>query len=108
MWKRFWKFPNPKSLKNVEPTPQGAGDETQHTPLRKRILQELTALQKLEQLYPQNNRESLEQFLSKFEWNDSTINIEARKAIEKLLFEFLDTFSRQRFDIGINIDFKVK
>ena len=41
----YW-FPNP-----LEP-----GDETQHTPIQKRTLQELNTLEKLEQLNPQDNR----------------------------------------------------
>ena len=40
------------------PTPQEPGDETQHTPIEKRTLQELVVLQKLEHLNPQDNQES--------------------------------------------------
>ena len=38
------------------PTSQEPGDETQHTRMQKRILQELIALEKLEQLNPQDNQ----------------------------------------------------
>ena len=41
------------------PTPQEPGDEAQHTPKQIRIIQELIALQKLEQLNPQDNQEYL-------------------------------------------------
>ena len=46
-------------------TPQETGDETQHTPIQKGILQKLVALKKLEQFNPKDNQESREQFLSK-------------------------------------------
>ena len=89
-------------------TPQEPGDEAQHTPIQKPILQELIALPKLEQLNPQDNQESRQQFLPNFNWTDSTLDTEARKAIEELLGEFHDIFARQRFHIGINNNFKVK
>ena len=51
----------PKSEESNEtywfPTPQERDDETQHTKTQKRILHEMIALQKLEQLCPQDNQE---------------------------------------------------
>ena len=50
----------PKSEKSIETywftTPQKPGNETQHTPIQKCILQELIALQKLEQLNSKNDQ----------------------------------------------------
>ena len=71
-------------------------------------MEELIALQKLEQLDPQYSQESREQIFFNFDWTDSKLEAEARKTVEDLLVEFHDTFARQRFDIGINFDFKVK
>ena len=48
-------------------TLQEAGDETQHAQIQKRTLQEMTNLQQLEQLNPQNNQKSREHFLSNFD-----------------------------------------
>ena len=63
-------------------TPQKPGDKTQHTPRQKSKLQELIALQKLEQLNPQDNEESRKQLLSKFDWTDPTSDTAPREAIE--------------------------
>ena len=102
----------PKSQESNETfwflTPQEPGDEIQRTPTQKRILQELTTLQKLEQLSHQDKQKSREHFLSNFDWTDSTLNTEERKAFEELPFEFHDIFARHRFEIGINNDLKVK
>ena len=40
------------------------GDETQHTPMQKRILQELIALRKLQKFHLQENQTSCDQLLS--------------------------------------------
>ena len=68
----------------------------------------MIALQKPEQLNPQDNQESSKQFLSKSDWTDSTFDTEARKVIGELLVEFLDIVATHRFDKGIKNDFKVK
>ena len=102
----------PKSEETNEtfwfPTPQEPGYEAHHTAIQKRRLQELKALQNLEQLNPQDNQESRKQFLSNFHWTGSKLDMAARKAIEELLVEFHDIFVRHRFNIGINNDFKIK
>ena len=82
--------------------PQEPADETQHTPIQKRIFQELIASQKLEQLNPQDNQDSRKQFLSKFPWADPTLDTKTRKALEELFVEF-----HNKFDKGINNDFRV-
>ena len=80
----------------------------QHKPIKIHILQEVRALQQLEQLNPQDNQESRKQFLSYFHCSDSTLYMEARKAIKDLLVEFHEIFTKQRFVMSINNDFKVK
>ena len=65
-------------------------------------------MEHLEKLNPLENAESRSQFLSNFDWADSTLQPGAKQAIEDLLVEFHDTFARHRFDIGINTEFKVQ
>ena len=90
------------------PTPQNPGNEKAHTPIQTRILNELRKLEQLEKLYPLENTNSRNQFLSNFDWTDSTLQPEAKQAVENLLVEFHDFFARHRFDIGINTEFKVQ
>ena len=90
------------------PTPQNPGNEKEHTPIQTRILNELQELEQLEKLYPLEDTNSRDQFLSNFDWTDSTLQPDAKKAVENLLVEIHDIFARHRFDIGINTEFKVK
>ena len=55
------------------PTPQNPGNEREHTPIQTLILNELRELQQLEQLNPLDDTESRDQFLSNFDWTDSTL-----------------------------------
>ena len=57
---------------------------------------------------PLENTESRNQFLSNFDWTNSTLQPNAIQAVENLLVEFHDIFARHRFDIGINTEFKVQ
>ena len=90
------------------PTPQNQGKEKEHTPVQTRILNELRELEQLEQLNPLEDTSSRKQFVANFDCTDSTLQPDARKAVENLLVEFHDIFSRHRFDIGINTEFKVQ
>ena len=49
------------------PTPQNPGNEQEHTPIQKRILNELRELEQLEKLNPLENIDSRNQFLSNFD-----------------------------------------
>ena len=89
-------------------TPQNPGNEREHTPIQTRILNEIRELEQLEQLNPLKNTDSRDQFLSKLDWTDSTLQLEAKQAVEDILVEFHDIFARHRFDIGINTEFKVQ
>ena len=100
---------NPQNSENYWfPTPENPGNPEEHTPIQKRILRELQALQDLETLDPTTDAESRAKFLENFDWKDSTLTPEEKEKIEELLVEFHDTFARHRFDIGMNEDFKVK
>ena len=90
------------------PTPQIPGNEREHTPIQTRILNELRELEGLEQLYPLKDADSREQSLSNFDWTDSTLQLDAKQAVENLLVEFYDFFARQRFYIGIKTEFKLQ
>ena len=90
------------------PTLQNPGKEKEHTPIQTRILNELRELEQLEKLNPLEDTDSRNQFLSKFDWTDSTLQPDAKQAVEHLLVEFHDIFARHRFDIGTNTEFKVQ
>ena len=87
------------------PTPQNPGNQREQTPIQTSILNEFRELEPLEQLNSLKGTDSRDQFLSTFDWTDSTLQ---PKAIENLLVEFHDIFARHRFDIGINTKFKVQ
>ena len=90
------------------PTPQNRGNEKEHTPIQTRILNELRELEQFEQLNPLEDTNSRNQFLSNFDWTYSTLQLDAKQAVEDLLVEFNNIFARHRFDIGINTEFKVQ
>ena len=104
------KTPKPDQVNETYwfPTPQNPGNEKEHTPIQTLILNELRELEQLEKLNPLENTESRNQFLSNFDWTDSTLQRDAKQAVENLLVEFHDIFARHRFDIRINTDFKVQ
>ena len=105
----------PKTSKNDEVngtywflTPKNPGSERVNTPIQTRILNELWQLKPLEQLYPLEDKNSRTQFLSNFDWTDSTLQPEVKQAVEDLLVEFQFIFARHRIDIGVNTEFKVQ
>ena len=90
------------------PTPQNPGIEKEHAPIQTRILNELRELEQLEQLNPLEDTNSRDQFLSSFNWTDSTLQLDAKQAVADLLVEFHDNFARRPFDIGITTEFDVQ
>ena len=100
--------PNPEQETYWFPTPEEPGDPTTYTPIQQRIYNELLELKQLEKLNPHDNETSRTEFLSHFDWSDTTLNPDERQEIEEILIEFHDIFARHRFDIGINREFKVK
>ena len=90
------------------PTPQNPRNEKEHTPIQTRILNELRELEQLEKINPLENIGSRNQFLSNFDWTDSTLQSNAKQAVENLLVELHDIFARHRFDMGIKTEFKVQ
>ena len=60
---------NPQNSENYWfPTPENPGNPEEHTPIQKRILRELAALQDLETLNPTKDEESRAKFLRNFDW----------------------------------------
>ena len=55
------------------PMPQNPGNEQERTRIQTRILNELRELEQLESLNPLENTDSRNQFLSNFDWTDSTL-----------------------------------
>ena len=90
------------------PTPQNLGNVREHTPIQTRILNELRDLEQLEQLSQLEDTDSRNQFLSNFDWTDSTLQPDAIQAVEDLFVEFHDIFAQHRFDIGKNTEFKIQ
>ena len=70
------------------PTPQNAGNEKEHAPIQTRILNELRELEQLENLNPLKDTNSRDQFLSIFDWTDSTLQPDARQAVKIYLWNF--------------------
>ena len=90
------------------PTPQNLCNEKEHTPIQTRFLNELRELEQLDNLNPLEYTNSRDQFLSNFDWTVSTLQLDAKQAVEELLVEFHDIFARHRFDIRINTEFEVQ
>ena len=90
------------------PTPENPGNPEGHTPIQTRILKELSELKDKEKLNPQESRETRNKFLKRFDWTDTLLTETEKQAIEDLLVVYHDIFARQRMDIGMNTEFKVK
>ena len=86
---------------------QNPGNEREHTPIQIRILNELCELEQLGMLNPLEDTNSRE-IQSNFDWTDSTLQPDAKQAVQNLLVEFHDNFAQHSFDIGINTKFKVQ
>ena len=75
------------------PAPQNPGNEREHTPIQTCNLNELRELEQLEKLNPIDDTNSRDQFLCNFDWTDSTLQPDAKQAVEDLLVEFHDIFA---------------
>ena len=70
------------------PTPQNPGNEKEHTPIRKRILNELRELKQLEKLNPLENTNSRNQFLSNSIGQILLYNQKPKKPLKTYLWNF--------------------
>ena len=87
------------------PTP---GNPEDHTPIQTRILKELSEPKDKEKLNPQESTDSRGKFLKRFDWNNTLPTETEKQAIEDILVDYHDIFARNRMDIGMNTEFKVK
>ena len=90
------------------PTPENPGKTEDHTPIQTRILKELHELQQKEKLNPKDDIESRTEFLKRFDWTETLLTETENHAVENILVENHDIFDRQRMDIGMNTEFKVR
>ena len=90
------------------PLPENPGNTEEHTPIQTRILKELRELQPKEKLNPKAYIESRMDFLKRFDCTDTLLTENEEQAVEDTLVEYQDKFARQRMDIGMNTEFKVK
>ena len=68
----------------------------------------MNELKDKEKLNPQESTESRNKFLKRFDWTDTLLTETEKQAIEDILVEYHDIFARQRMDIRMNTEFKVK
>ena len=48
------------------------------------------------------------EFLKRFEWTDTLLTETEKQAVEDILVDYHDILARQRMDIGMNTEFKLK
>ena len=89
-------------------TPENPGNETEHTPIQKRILIDVRELAGKETFYPSKNSETQEIFLNLLQWEDSFIQGKAKQQLEDVIVEYNNIFARHRLDVGTNNNFKVQ
>ena len=91
------------------PTPENPGKPDDHTPIQTRILKELKKLRDKEKLNPQENTETQNKFLKRFDWTDTLQTETEKQAVEDILVDYHDIFAGNRMDIGMNTEeFNVK
>ena len=96
-YKKFW-FPTPETCKQPERL-QG---------VEKRICDELSKLQELDQIEPQTNQSYRTKFIQRSKWKDSVLNEAQKQQVEELLVEFSDLFAKHTFDVGYNSELRMK
>ena len=106
----LFRTKNPEQQDNTFsfPTPENPGKAEDHTPIHTRILKELNELKDKEKLNPQEDAESRNKFLKRFDWTNTLLTETKKQAIEDIMVDYHDIFARHRMDIGMNTKFKVK
>ena len=106
----FLRKNKPEQQNNTSwfPTPENLGKSEYHTLIQTRTLKELTELKDKEKLHPQDNRESRNSFLERLDCTDTLLTEIEKQAIEDILVNSHDIFTRHRMDIGMNTEFEVK
>ena len=68
--------------------------------MQTRILKELNELRDKGKLNPQENTESRNKFLERFDWTDTLLTELEQHAIEDILVDYHNNFARHKMDIG--------
>ena len=68
----------------------------------------MTELKNKEKLNPQESTESQNKLLKRFDWTDTFLTETEKQAIEHVLVDYHDVFTRHRMDVGMTTEFKVK
>ena len=100
--------PEQKNNKFRFPTPENPGKPEDHTRKQTRILKELNELRDKEKFNPQENTESRNKLLQRVDWTHTLLTKTEKQAFEDILVDYGDIFARNRTDIGMNTEFKVK
>ena len=90
------------------PTPETPGNFENHAPIQTRILKELFELKEIDNLNPKDNTKSRKKFLERFDWTETLLTENKKKALEYILVNYHDIFARHRKGIGMNTKFNVK
>ena len=90
------------------PTPENPGKPEDHNPIQTIIVKELNELKDKEKLNPQESTKSRNKFLKRFDWTNILLTETEKQAIEDILLEYHDSFTRHRMDFGMNTEFKLK
>ena len=86
-------------------TAKNFGKTENQTPIQSRDFRELREMQEKEKLNPKNDVESLMKLLQLSEWTNTLLTESEKHAVEEVLVENLDVFSRHRMDNGMNAEF---
>ena len=100
--------PKPEHKKFWLPTPETCKHPERLQGIEKRIYDELSKLQELDQLDPQTNQSYRTKFLQRFKWKDSVLNEAQKQQVEELFVELSDIFAKHRFDVGYNSEVTMK
>ena len=65
-------------------------------------------MQQKEKLNPKDDIEPRMEFLKRFNWTDTPLTETEKEAVEDIPVEYHDIFAKQRMNIGMNTEFKVK
>ena len=90
------------------PTLENPRKPEDHTPIQTQTLKELIELRDKEKISSQGNTKSRNKILKRSDWTDRLLSETERQTIEDILVDYKDIFARNRMDIGMNTEFKVK
>ena len=90
------------------PTPETCSEPDKLNKIERRIFDVVLALRELEKLDPTRSHEERVKFLQNFKWVEALLSPSQQAQVDELLVKYNTLFARNRLDIGMNTDFKVK